>query len=139
MGLTGAASIDSLEVNCAPWIPICFCCDRHPALPLDWGVHRSPLQHPKPDVSVEAVENCLLPVEGYNARGMHSSGPCCRVNMEFKGRTALQEREWLVFTDIECGGSISVHQILPELREIFLQGRAWHQGRGRWWQLTLGT
>ena len=83
MGLARAAGIDSLEVNCAPGISIGFCCHHHPALPFHWGVHRDSLKHPKPHVPVEAIQDCLLPVERHDARSVHSARAGFRVNMEF--------------------------------------------------------
>ena len=43
VGLARAASIDSLEVYCAPRVAIGFGCDHHPALPLRRRVHRDSL------------------------------------------------------------------------------------------------
>ena len=44
-----------------------------------------------------------------------------------------------MFANVKCGGSISVQQVLPELGEIFLRGRAWHQSRSSWGQLPPRT
>ena len=74
MGLAGAAVIDCLEVHRTSRVPICFSCDHHPTLPLDRHVDRDPLQDTKPHISGESIQYCLLPVEGYSARGLNSSG-----------------------------------------------------------------
>ena len=139
VGLARAAGIDSLEVNGAPRVTICLCSDHHPALPIHRSIHRNSFQHPKPHISVQTIQDRLLPVERYDTRGVHGSRACSRINMEFKWGAALKEGQGLVFTNIECGSSVSVQQIPPELRKIFLCGRAGHRGWSSWWQLPPRT
>ena len=81
----------------------------------------------------------MLPMEGNNGRGMYSGRRCCRVDVELEWWAALEKRQRLVFTHIEGRGSITVKQILLELWEILLCGRAWQRGWSRGWRLPTRT
>ena len=108
VGLARAAGIDSLEVDSASGIPIGLSRDNHSALPPHRSIHWNSFYHPKSYISVEAVQDSLLPVERHCARGVYCSRTGIGVNMELKGRTALEERERLVLTNVKCGRSVPV-------------------------------
>ena len=124
--MTRTASVDSLEVHGASGIAIGFCSDYHPALPPHWGVDRDPFNYPESDVSVQAIEDSLLPVQGHCPRGVYSSRGGSGVDVKFQGRATLEVRERLVLAYIERGCCVSVKQELLQLRYIGLCGRAWH-------------
>ena len=129
VGLTGAAVIDCLEVHSALGVPICFSRDHHPTLPLDRRVDRDQLQDTKPHISGESIQYCLLPVEGYSAWGVDSSGAGCGVHMELQRGAALEVGERLVLTDVKHRGSVPVQQELSQFWNILPCGRTWKHWR----------
>ena len=109
VGLSGCVLVQVPEVHRAAGGAVMLGNDHNAVLPPSGSVDGDPLEHAQPAVPVQALFNSQLPVEGDLGWNMHCYRLDSRVKVELEGRTALHEGELLLFTAVECRGSISFH------------------------------
>ena len=113
--------------------------DDHPAAPGDWSVDRNFLQDTKPDISVQTVLDCFLPVKRNLAGSVISNGPSLLVNKDPERRRTVHQVERLVLTDIEGAGLVSVQDVLAESGNILWRGSTGKDSRSLWRKFSPRT
>ena len=139
MSLSGSMFVEAGVVHDTARIAVMFGCDDHPGAPGDWSVDRDFLQDPKADISVQALLDSLLPVEGNLAGTVNCDRLGILVNKDPEGRRAVHQVEGLVLADIEGTGLVPVQDVLPEPGNILRCRGTGEDRRGLGRELTSGT
>ena len=139
VGLPRSMFVEAGVVHDTARIAVVFGCDDHPVAPGDWSVDRDFLQDTKAHISVQALLDSLLPVEGNLAGTVNCDRLGLLVNKDPEGRRAVHQVEGLVLTDIEGAGLVSVQDVLAESGNILWCGSTGENCRSLRRKFSLGT
>ena len=98
VGLSWADRVYSLIIYGASRISIVLGSNMHSVLPFSWSILRNSFNHSQPDVSQQALQHSLLPVEWDHSRAVDSCWGSVRVNVQLDRWAVLQQWQCLVFT-----------------------------------------
>ena len=125
MSLTRSMLVEGSVVNNSPGAAIKLWSNDHPAAPSHWVIDRDLLKDAQADVTVQALLDRLLPVEGHLTGGVDGHGLGFLVSKDAERRRVLHEAERLMLATVEGTLFESVHNVLLEPREIFRSRCAW--------------
>ena len=101
VGLCRADRVDCLIIYSAARISVVLGSDMHSVLPFSWSVLRNSFNHSQPDVSQQALQHSLLPVEWDHSRAVDSCWGSVWVNVQLDRWAVLHHWQGLVFTNVE--------------------------------------
>ena len=139
VGLAGSMLVEVGVVHHPPRGAVRLWCDHHPAAPGDWSVDWNFLQDTKPDISVQTILDCFLPVKRNLAGTVISNGPSLLVNKNPERRRAVHQVERLMLTDIEGAGLVSVQDVLAKSGNILWSGSTGKNCRSLWRKFSPRT
>ena len=132
VGLPHTGPVPSLQIHSFSWSPVLFLDNDH--APGDWCAEGNWFYHLQSNVTVETILHLLFPMNWYRNRFVY----CCGFHLVFHydgEGLVLDDREWVVFTDIECGSLAILKNELLQLLPIVLRclvgqagGRGWCYG-----------
>ena len=89
VSLTGSMFVEGSIINNSPWTAIKFWSDDHSAAPCHWVINRDLLEDTQTDITVQAILDLLLPMEGNLAWGVHCHGSGPLLHKEAERRRVL--------------------------------------------------